>query len=67
MVFTPVYGGTATTPTNATDIASVGMTLTVRITSYGLASSNGTVTTAATGTANAPIVLQGTADLRNFG
>jgi prepilin-type N-terminal cleavage/methylation domain-containing protein len=67
MVLTPVYGGTATTPSNATDIASVGMTLTVRITSYGLASSNGTVTTAATGTANAPIVLQATADLRNFG
>ena len=65
MVFTPTYGGTATTPTNATDIASVAMTLTVRITSYGL-TSNGAVTTAAAGTANAPIVLQATADLRNF-
>jgi hypothetical protein len=66
MVFTPVYGGTATTPTNATDIASVGMTLTVRITSYGLPSLNGAVTTAATGTASSPIVVQATADLRNF-
>ena len=66
MVFTPTYGGTATTPTNATDIASVAMTLTVRITSYGLASLPGVVTTAATGTASSPIVLQATADLRNF-
>jgi hypothetical protein len=65
MVFTPTYGGTATTPTNATDIASVAMTLTVRITSYGLIS-NGAVTTAAAGTSSAPIVLQATADLRNF-
>ena len=65
MAFTPTYGGTATVPTNATDIASVAMTLTVRITSYGLTSS-GTVTTAATATANTPIVLEATADLRNF-
>ena len=66
MVFTPVYGGTATTPTSATDIASVGMTLTVRITGYGLRALDGAVTTAATSTANSPIVLQATADLRNF-
>jgi prepilin-type N-terminal cleavage/methylation domain-containing protein len=65
MVFTPTYGGTATTPTNATDIASVAMTLTVRVTTYGL-TSNGTVTTAVPGTASSPIVLQATADLRNF-
>jgi type II secretory pathway pseudopilin PulG len=65
MVFTPTYAGTATTPTSATDIASVAMTLTVRVTSYGL-TSNGTVTTAVPGTASAPIVLQATADLRNF-
>lgn len=63
--FTPTYGGTATTPTNATDIASLAIALTVRITSYGL-TSNGTVTTASPGTANAPIVLHASADLRNF-
>lgn len=65
MSFTPTYGGTATTPTNATDIASVAMKLTVRVLSYGL-TSNGAVTTASPGTASAPIVLQATADLRNF-
>jgi prepilin-type N-terminal cleavage/methylation domain-containing protein len=65
MAFTPTYGGTATTPTSATDIASVAMTLIARITNYGL-TSNGTVTTAVKGTANAPIVLEATADLRNF-
>jgi hypothetical protein len=65
MSFTPTYGGVATTPTSATDIASVAMTLTARITSYGL-TSNGTVTAAATGTSNNPIVLEATADLRNF-
>ena len=65
MVFTPTYGGTATTPTNATDMASVAMTLTVRVLNYGL-TSNGTVTTASAGTASSPIVLQATADLRNF-
>jgi hypothetical protein len=53
-VFTPTYGGT---PASVTNIASVGITLTVRITNYGL-TSNGAVTTASPGTA--------TADLRNF-
>jgi hypothetical protein len=42
------------------------MTLKVRITNYGLTSNGVNVTSAVAGTANSPIVLQATADLRNF-
>lgn len=51
--------------TAATNVASVGMTLTVRLTNYGLYGPS-TVTTASPGAGNAPILLQATADLRNF-
>jgi prepilin-type N-terminal cleavage/methylation domain-containing protein len=79
MSFTPTYGGTATTPTNATDIAAVAMTMTVQITDYGLSTHNnaaailpvdgqGAPASSTGGSApTAPIVLQATADLRNFG
>jgi prepilin-type N-terminal cleavage/methylation domain-containing protein len=58
---------------SSTTVASVGMTLTVQITSYEL-TANGTTTTILPGAGSGPgtpstppIVLQATADLRNFG
>jgi prepilin-type N-terminal cleavage/methylation domain-containing protein len=79
MLFTPTYGGTATTPTSATDIASVAMRLTVQFTSYEL-SSNGnaaavlptdgqgapTSTTTGPTAPTGPFMLNATADLRAF-
>jgi Tfp pilus assembly protein PilW len=52
--------------TNSTTVSAVAMTLKVRITNYGLTSNGVNVTSAVAGTANSPIVLQATADLRNF-
>jgi Tfp pilus assembly protein PilW len=52
--------------TNSTTVSAVAMTLKVRITNYGLTSDGVNVTSAVAGTANSPIVLQATADLRNF-
>jgi type IV pilus assembly protein PilW len=79
MLFTPTYGGAATTPTNATDIASVAMKLTVQITSNELSSNanatailptdgGGSPTSSTTGATapTAPFVLNATADLRSF-
>jgi hypothetical protein len=58
--------------TSSTTVASVGITLTVQITSYGL-STHGNAAAILPGAGNgagtpstAPIVLQATADLRNF-
>lgn len=66
MAFSPVSSSNTTLSlpvTSSTSVASVGMTLDVRITTYGVYT---TATTAIAGAANAPIVLQATADLRNF-
>jgi len=51
--------------TNSTSIASVGMTLSVQTSNYAY-SSSGNQGTALAGTSGSPIVLQATADLRNF-
>jgi hypothetical protein len=51
--------------TNSTGVSAVGIKLTVQNSDYGL-TSHGTVTTAVRGNVN-PIVLEATADLRNFG
>jgi prepilin-type N-terminal cleavage/methylation domain-containing protein len=85
MLFSPIgsSGSALSLPvSNSTSVASVGMTLTVQITDYGLsthgnaaailpvdgqgAPATSTVANAPNG-ATAPIVLQATADLENFG
>jgi type IV pilus assembly protein PilW len=82
MLFSPVSSSNAALSlpvASATNVASVGMTLTVQITSHGLAtcptgsSCTGQARSIVAGAGNgagtpstAPIVLQATADLRNF-
>lgn len=51
--------------TSATNVSAVAMTLTVQDSSYGL-TAHGTSVSAVAGTASNPIVLQASADLRNF-
>jgi prepilin-type N-terminal cleavage/methylation domain-containing protein len=65
--FTPKYSGTATTTTNATDIASMAIQLSVLPVSQINPSKSiaGTQTTSLNVTSK-PIVLNATADLRNF-
>lgn len=59
-------GDSVTIPvSNSTSIASVGITLDVQTSSYAYANA-GTSVTGLAGTAGNPIVLQATADLRNF-
>jgi prepilin-type N-terminal cleavage/methylation domain-containing protein len=75
IAFSPVSSVNTSVPlpvTSSTTVASVGITLTVQITSYGL-STHGNAAAILPGAGNgagtpstAPIVLQATADLRNF-
>jgi prepilin-type N-terminal cleavage/methylation domain-containing protein len=51
--------------TSSTSVSAVTMTLTVQDSSYGL-TAHGTSVTAVSGTSSHPIVLQASADLRNF-
>jgi len=59
-------GGTVTLPvSNSTTVASVGMTLNVQASGYAYANTTNSNTPLA-GSAGRPIVLEATADLRNF-
>jgi hypothetical protein len=70
MTFSPIASGAGTlsypaTPSSSPTLAAIAMTLQVQITNHGLTSNGVNVTSATSGTS--PIVLQATADLRNFG
>ena len=74
MSFSPLSSSNVTLSlpvTSSTSVASVGMTLTVQIGSYGLTTTPTAILrgpgTSSSTPSTAPIVLQATADLRNFG